>query len=276
MSDMTEPTSPSSDYTLGFSEELVNALMQRTAENSAAYLLPHLEAGMRVLDVGCGTGSIAVGLAEAVAPGEVYGIDIEDSQVSLAMGIAAYYQQANVVFQAADATSLPFADGFFDVVHCHDILMHIPDTQAVLSEAMRVLKPGGILACREMISESCFSYPDFGVLRRAWDMFEDVVSTGDGHPQMGKELKSRLGEAGFADARITATFDLFATPEEVQFIHAVADQWFLSPEMREMAISFGASTDDLAGDIEEAYGRWREHPGALCGLAFGEALAVRP
>ena len=273
---MTESESSNLDYTLGFSEEFLDALMLRTAAANAAYLLPRLEPGMRVLDVGCGTGSISVGMAQAVAPGEVYGIDIEESQVNLARAVASRHRQENVVFQAADATSLPFEGCFFDVVHCHDILMHIPDTQATLAEAKRVLKPGGILGCREMISESCFSYPDFGILRRAWDMFEDVVATGNGHPQMGKELKTHLDAAGFANARITATFDMFATPKEILFIHAIADQWFLSPEMREMAIGFGASTDDLAGDIEEAYNRWKDHPGALCGLAFGEAVAVRP
>lgn len=127
-----------------------------------------------------------------------------------------------------------------------------------------------------MICASCFTYPDFGVLRRAWDIFEDVIATGDGHPQMGKDLKSQLHAAGFVDARFSMGFDLYATPEDVAFIHDIADTWFLSDEMREMAIGFGASTDDLAGDIERAYDRWKDHPGAVCALAFGEAVAVKP
>lgn len=274
---MTESTSPDLAYTLGFSDEFLDSLMRRTAKTNAGYLLPYLKPGMRILDVGSGPGSISVGLAEAVAPGgELHGVDIEESQVGLAEAVSARYQRKNTSFHAADATSLPFEDGFFDVVHCHDTLMHIPETKAALTEAKRVLKPGGIIGCREMICESCFTYPDFGVLRRAWDMYEDVVATGDGHPQMGKDLKTQLDAVGFANARISAGFDLYATPEDILFIHEIAGTWFLSDEMRETAISFGASTDDLARDIEQAYDRWKDHPGALCALAFGEAVAVKP
>ena len=274
---MAEQTSPDSDYTLGFSEEFLDSLMRRTAQTNAAYLLPYLKPGMRILDVGCGPGSISVGLAQAVAPGgELHGIDIEESQVGLAIIVASHYRVENTSYQAADATSLPFEDEFFDVVHYHDVLMHIPATEDVLTEAMRVLKPGGIIGCREMICQSCFSHPDFGVLRRAWDMFEDVIATADGHPQIGKDLKGQLDAMGFANSRISASFDMYTTPEEVAFIHAIADQWFLSTEMQEVATGFGATSDDLAGGIKEAYNRWKNHPGALCALAFGEAVAVKP
>ena len=51
-------------------------LERRTAARSAAFLLPHLRPGMRLLDFGCGPGSITVGLAGVVAPGEVVGVDI--------------------------------------------------------------------------------------------------------------------------------------------------------------------------------------------------------
>ena len=56
-------------------------LAKRMASQEAAFLLPHLRAGMHVLDAGCGPGSITLGLAAAVAPGEVVGIDIQPSQV---------------------------------------------------------------------------------------------------------------------------------------------------------------------------------------------------
>ena len=273
---MDEQTSPDLDYTLGFSEEFLDSLMRRTAKTHAAYLFPYLKSGMRLLDIACGPGSITVGLAQAVAPGEVYGIEIEESQVSMAQAVAARYQQANVAYQVADATDLPFDDGFFDVVHCHDALIHIPDATAVLTEAMRVLKPGGIVAFRELICGSSFTYPEFGVLDRAWEVFEDVIATADGHPQMGKELKTRLDEAGFVDSRISASFDLYATPEDVAFIHSIVDQWFLSADMQDLAISFGASSDELVGGINEAYDRWKDHPGAVCALAFGEAVAYKP
>jgi ubiquinone/menaquinone biosynthesis C-methylase UbiE len=52
-------------------------LTRRTAAREGAFFLPHLRPGMRVLDCGCGPGSITVGLAAAVAPGQAVGIDLE-------------------------------------------------------------------------------------------------------------------------------------------------------------------------------------------------------
>ena len=273
---MTHQTSTTPDYTMGFSEEMLESLRRYTAEASAKYLMPHLRPGRRVLDIGCGPGTISVGLARAVAPGEMHGVDMEESQIDLASLVAKTNGQDNAKFHVGDVTDLPFEDGFFDVVHCHNVLMHIPDTAAVLAEARRVLKPGGIIGCREMICGSSFTHPDFGVIRRAWDMFEDLLSADDGHPQMGKDLKNHIVEAGFTNVRVTASFDIYDTPEDIAFIYAFANKWFLSPEIMEAAIKYGASTQELCDAIRDAYDRWKDHPGALCGLGFGEVVAGRP
>ena len=273
---MTTGTSATPDYTMGFSEEILQVLRRYTAEASAAYLLPHLRPGFRILDFGCGPGSISVGLAKAVAPGELHGIDMEESQIELARSVAQASGQDNAIFHVGDVTDLPFEDGFFDVAHCHNVLMHVPDTSAVLAEVKRVLKPGGIIGCREMISASSFTHPDFGVIRKAWDMFEDLLAADDGHPQMGKEMKDHIVNAGFANIRVTATIDIYSTPADVTFIHGVAGMWFLSPEITEAAIKYGAATEELCNAISVAYDKWKDHPGAVCGVAFGEAVANKP
>jgi 2-polyprenyl-3-methyl-5-hydroxy-6-metoxy-1,4-benzoquinol methylase len=66
-------------YTFGYGPTAVQIMTSRSAEDSARFFLPYLRAGMRVLDCGCGPGSITVGLAQAVTPGEVVGIDVEPS-----------------------------------------------------------------------------------------------------------------------------------------------------------------------------------------------------
>ena len=67
---MSEHASPAPQYTMGYSAEFLQMLDRRNAQTHAAYLLPHLRSGMRVLDFGCGPGTITVGLAAAVQPGE--------------------------------------------------------------------------------------------------------------------------------------------------------------------------------------------------------------
>ncbi len=273
---MTDQRSATPDYTMGFSEEFLQSLRRYTAQASAAHLLPHLRPGLRALDFGCGPGTISVGLAKAVAPGELHGVDMEESQIELARAVVDASGQENAIFHVGDVTDLPFEDDFFDVAHCHNVLVHVPDTSAVLTEVKRVLKPGGIIGCREMICASSFTHPDFGVIRKAWDMMEDLLVADDGHPQMGKELKGHILDAGFANPRITASFDVYGTPEDVIFIYGLADLWFLSPEITEAAIKYGAATEELCKAIGVAYDRWKDHPGAICGVAFGEAVANKP
>ena len=81
----------------------------RTPERTvcAAHLLPHLEPGMRLLDLGCGPGTISVGLAESVAPGALHGIDMEETQVDMANAAAKAGGHDNATFQTGDATDLP-------------------------------------------------------------------------------------------------------------------------------------------------------------------------
>ena len=261
---------------MGFSEQMLEALRRYTAETSAAYLLPYLRPGLRLIDLGCGPGTISVGLAKAVDPGEMHGVDMEESQIDLAREVAESRRQGNATFHVGDITDLPFEDDSFDVAHVHNVLMHVPDTQTVLAEAMRVLKPGGVIGCREMVCASSYNYPDFGVLRNAWDMFEDLLSADDGHPQMGKELKAHFVEAGFTNPQISASFDMYSAPADLAFIFGFAQMWFLGPEITEAAIKYGASTPELIERIRSAYHRWKDHPGAICGIAFGEVVAGKP
>ena len=150
------PNSSTPTYTMGYSEDFQKLLRRRNAEANAAHLLPHLKPGMRVLDFGCGPGTISVGLAKAIEPGEFCGIDIEESQIQIARAAAEAGRHRNASFQTGEATDLPFEDDSFDVAHCHAVLMHAPNTQAVLAEVRRVLKPGGIISSREMFVDSSF------------------------------------------------------------------------------------------------------------------------
>lgn len=141
---------------MGHSDAVSGRLARRNAARDASYLLPHLKPGTRVLDVGCGPGSISLGLAAAVAPGELYGIDMAQSQIDIATSAAHEVGLSNCNFQVADLMALPFPDDHFDVVHCCHVLMHIPDTQSALAEMSRVLRPGGLFGAKEPLG--CLSW----------------------------------------------------------------------------------------------------------------------
>ena len=126
---MQDNTPADHAYTMGYSEEFQQLLRRRSADTHAAYLLSHLSPGMRLLDFGCGPGTISMGLARAVEPGELHGVDVEESQIDMARSAARAGGHANASFHVGDVTALPFEDNYFDAAHCHAVLMHVPDTQ---------------------------------------------------------------------------------------------------------------------------------------------------
>ncbi len=265
------------DYTIGFSDNFIQFLSRSETERTSSLLIPHLKPGTRVLDIGCGPGFIALRrLAGPVAPGEIYGIDMERSQIEYARRRAAELECDNAVFLVADAVDLPFEDGWFDVVHCSDILAYVPDTGSVLAEAKRVLKPGGILFSREMIVASSFLYPDNAVLDKGWDMFADLLNADDGHPQMGKEIHEHLQRCGFEDISLICTFETYSGPDRLNVFYDLIMKWFMSEEITEPMKKYGMATDDALAELSRAVEHWYSHPSAFAALAFGEALATRP
>ena len=76
-------------YGLTGSAEMSRLWAVRSADRSAAFFVPHLRPGMRLLDCGCGPGSITIGLASAVAPAEAVGIDIQPADVAAWFAAAA-------------------------------------------------------------------------------------------------------------------------------------------------------------------------------------------
>lgn len=134
-------------YTPGYSAAMVNFMAQRTAEFHADFFLPHLKPGSSVLDAGCGPGTITLGLARTVAPGYVFGVDVEDSQFDQAR-VEAHREGLSVEFRQGSVYELPFEAQQFDAVFSHAVLEHLSDPAAAIAEFRRVLKPGGVIGLR--------------------------------------------------------------------------------------------------------------------------------
>ena len=211
-------TSPDAAYTMGY-REFVEFEERLTQSASASFLIPQLKPGQHLLDIGCGAGFLSLRLAGAVTPGELHGVDIEPSQVDAARALAADRGCSNAAFQVADALDLPFADGSFDIVHMGGLLLHVADTAQALAEAKRVLKPGGMLACRDLLAHSSFAYPELGVMRRSWEVFTDLIAADGGHPLIAREMKGHLQQAGFADIRVSFAMETHQAPEEVEYFY---------------------------------------------------------
>jgi 2-polyprenyl-3-methyl-5-hydroxy-6-metoxy-1,4-benzoquinol methylase len=138
---------PDDVYTHGHHESVVRAHAARTAQNSAAFVLPHLTPGARVLDVGCGPGSITCDFAVLAAPGEVLGIDRSEDVVAQAHALAEERGVPNVRFAVGNVYDLDLADEAFDVVHAHQVLQHLTDPVAALLRCGELRNPAGSWPC---------------------------------------------------------------------------------------------------------------------------------
>ncbi|RHZ62442.1 class I SAM-dependent methyltransferase [Aspergillus thermomutatus] len=152
--------SESATYTHGHHASVLRSHTWRTAANSAAYLLPHLRPDMRILDVGCGPGTITVDLARLVPNGHITGLERAPEVLPQARALAASHSLTNIDFVAGDANALPFADGTFDLVLCHQVLQHVRDPVHILREMRRVAKVGGLVAARESDYAGFVWYPE--------------------------------------------------------------------------------------------------------------------
>ena len=140
---------PRAVYTHGHHESVLRSHRWRTAQNSAAYLLPRLAPGTSLLDVGCGPGTITADLAKLVAPGRVTAVEVTESALELARAEIRRRGLTNVDFLVADVHDLDLPDGSFDVVHAHQVLQHVSDPVGALREMRRVCVPGGTVAARD-------------------------------------------------------------------------------------------------------------------------------
>jgi SAM-dependent methyltransferase len=196
-------------YTLGYDRTAMAFVERRRLDINGAFFLPYLAAGMRVLDCGCGPGTITMDLAERVGDGRVVGVDLSESQVELATRAAAARGLGNVSFRQANAYALPFPDESFDAVFSHALLEHLAEPVRAIEQFRRVLKPGGWLGvCTPDWGGFLYSPATPGLLAGV-RAFEALQTRNGGDVRIGHKLLGLLLGAGFAQVGATARYENF-------------------------------------------------------------------
>jgi ubiquinone/menaquinone biosynthesis C-methylase UbiE len=194
-------------YELGYSQPVLNFLGSRTAESHAAFFLPRLQAGWRLLDAGCGPGTITLGLARAVQPEQVVGIDVEDGQFATSRE-QAEGERLPIEFRKASVYELPFPDGSFDAVFSHALFTHLGDPGVALRELRRVLRPGGLIGVRASDMGGILVDAESEAPARALSAYLAKPREDTKDPYVGRKLGRLLRHAGFTVLSQTASYEV--------------------------------------------------------------------
>ncbi len=221
----------------------------RAARMETAILLG-IVPGRSALDVGCGTGSLAIELAMKVGPtGRVVGVDLSEMMIATARaradarGIAAE-------FFVGDTYALDLPTDSFDAVHCDRVLQHLDDPLTAIREMTRVLVPGGTIVIREPDWDGLFIDGGDAATTRA---VRDALVDGIRQPRVGRTLRRLVLTAGLDVIDFQGAVGVYAVSRS-----AADAVWNVRAQL-DRAVETGAVDDESArawwndlGDLDDA------------------------
>ena len=266
---------PVDTYTHGHQRAVVANHARRTVEDSAAFVTDELRSGVEVLDVGCGPGTITVGIARRVAPATVIAIDSAASVLEQAREHSRAEGVTNIVFAEGNAYELDFEDERFDLVYAHQVLQHLTEPVAALREAHRVLRPGGLVAVRDADYATMTHAPRFPMIDRWLELYHQVTTHNRVEADAGRHLLAWVRAAGFDDPRATTSTWTYATPERRREWGYTWAERVTASSFAEQAVDYGYATAAELDAIATAWREWAEHPDGWFAFIHGEVVAVK-
>jgi SAM-dependent methyltransferase len=244
--------SPKVDYALGHSSrELDRLTFQGTV------FVPHtrqllieagVTAGMRVLDVGSGSGDVSFLAADLVgSTGCVLGVDRSPAAVERARGRAYRRNLTNVSFELGDPAAMHF-DGLFDAIIGRFVLMYQADPATSLEKMMRHLRQGGLVVFQEADCTACRSWPAVPVFDEAAQWLAEGLRSSGARPELGLEMHSLFVDCGLPAPRMR--MDALVSGEEDSPVYRLLAEAVrsLAPTLEKLNIASAAqvSIDTLA------------------------------
>lgn len=186
-------------------EYMIPVLMDTAKRN------PHL----KLLDVGCGSGSITIELAKLFPEGQVTGLDISGAILESAKVHAERQNVLNTTFLKGDVHDLPLPKMSFDVVCTHQAVAHFQDHGRALKELARVTRRGGVLCMREGDLRTGKFSAGYEVLDECFQVIIKVHEEQGGSSDAGRRLRQWADDAGISSGGVVATQSvwIYDTPE---------------------------------------------------------------
>jgi ubiquinone/menaquinone biosynthesis C-methylase UbiE len=249
----------------------------RGADVYAGFFLRHLRPDMLVLDCGCGTATITIGLAEALPAGGVVGVDLAKDSLSAARRNACTMGRNNLAWAAADARCLPLADAVFDAVLCHSVLETVGEPADVVAELRRVAKFGGVVGAASVEYGGLIlagARPDGP--RRFYDIRQKLWrAAGIAEPNMGRRLRGLFEKSGFSRVEAFADYISYGTPDRVTAFARDRATECRDRQLQDAIGRHGIATAEELIYLASQWETWGEDPNAFFAFPWCRVLAWR-
>ena len=272
------PETENATYSHGHHPSVLRSHAARTAQNSAAYLLPYLQPHMHILDVGCGPGTITTSLAQLVPEGHVTGVDYVAADADVLASARRHAAEAgvsNVTFAPGDVCNLEgIPAGTFDIVHCHQVLQHVTDPVQALREMKRVTKTGGIVAAREADAGTFAWFPETATMEAWMRVYRGVAKANGTEPDGGRRLVSWALGAGFDRGAVKATANVlcYSTPEERAWFGGMWADRTVNSTYATHAVDKGIADQETLERIAKSWREWTMKEDGWFALMHGEIV----
>jgi SAM-dependent methyltransferase len=204
--------------------------------------------GMRVLDLGCGGGDVALTLAQLVgAQGAVVASDVDEVKLELARKEAADAGFAQIEYRAGDATALDACDEY-DVVYARLLLTHLTDPSSTLARMVAATRPGGTVVVEDLDHSAAYSYPALPALAAYVELYNRVARRRGGDPEIGPKLLRMFRGAGLVDVQVRTAQPVFVDGPAKR-IHQITLE-NVRDAMHAERVATAAEVDPLAAGLE--------------------------
>jgi SAM-dependent methyltransferase len=237
-----EEVDPNAVYALGSSSS-ESARLQRQAdelEPDSTALLDRvgLRPGDRAIDLGCGPRGVVELLSDRVSPG--------GRVVAMASALVAERALSDVEIVSADARHTGLESGSFDLVHARTLLVTLPEPAEVLTEMVRLARPGGWVAGLEPDTETAICYPPHPAFDRLCEIFTVAFRRNGADPHIGRRMAELYREAGLEDVTVQARAAVYPAGHSRRTIRADLVR-AMRPQILDMGLADERELDELDG-----------------------------
>jgi ubiquinone/menaquinone biosynthesis C-methylase UbiE len=235
-------------YILGHSENEIRRLMLQSAilKPITARLLnaAGVVSGMRVLDLGCGTGDVSMLAAELVGPtGAVVGIDRSADVLAVARERARIGNHSNIEFAQGDAEDFDDPEQF-DVAVGRHVLIHQADPAFFIRSAASHVRSGGIVAFHEIaLYGECPVVPPVPVYSQVWDWIIVPLSSVMKHPDAAGRMMMHFEDAGLERPTVFSEIPVDGGEDSLFYAWAALSVRSLLPQIEAIGLATAAEVD---------------------------------